>query len=41
MDSLHNISHKKASFIQSMIADGDYDECDYGIVIYFRNFSKK
>ena len=33
MDILHNISHKIAPFIQSMIADGDYDECDYGMVI--------
>lgn len=33
LDILYHISHKIAPFIQSMIADGDYDECDYGMVI--------
>lgn len=33
MDILNNISHKMAPFIQAMIDDGDYDECDYGMVI--------
>lgn len=33
MDIMKNISHKIAPFIQSMIDDGDYEECDYGMVI--------